>query len=148
VSARSGSAPAAAVPRLVMRVLERDERQLAYLWGVLAVSSLLLRPVWLAAAPLLPHCAFRAITGVPCLSCGTTRAAVALLNGHLVDALAANPLAALAGLGFLLGGLLAPVWAALGLPVPRLSRPPAGALRISLVLLLLAGWSWVILVKP
>ena len=131
---------AAAGPRLVMRVLRRDERQIAYLWGVLAVSSLLLRPVWLAAAPLLPHCAFRAVTGVPCLSCGTTRAAVALLNGH--------PVEALAGLGFLLGGVLAPLWAALGLPVPRLSRPPAGALRISLVLLLLAGWWWVILAQP
>jgi hypothetical protein len=94
----------------------REERQLALLWAVAAGSALLLRPLWLAVAPLLPACPFRALTGVPCLTCGTTRAAVALLGGRPLDALAANPLAALAGATFVVGGLAAPLWATARLP--------------------------------
>jgi hypothetical protein len=147
----SGAAPpAAGVPamaHLVLRPLLREERQLALLWGVLAASSLLLRPFWLALAPLMPACPFRALTGVPCLSCGTTRAAVAFLDGRVFDALLVNPLAALAGLGFVAGGVIAPVWALLGLRVPRLPSVATPAPRIALALALLAGWAWVILVK-
>jgi hypothetical protein len=146
----NGSAPPAAgvsaMPRPALRPLAREDRQIALLWGVLAVSSLLLRPFWLALAPLLPACPFRALTGVPCLSCGTTRAAAALLDGRVVDALLVNPLAALAGIGFVAGGLIAPVWALLDLKVPRWPSVAPRSLRAALALVLLAGWAWVILV--
>jgi hypothetical protein len=146
----AGGAPAPAAPALRRpgrRPLLREERQLAALWGVAAVSSLLLRPVWLALAPLLPACPFRALTGVPCLSCGTTRAAAALLEGRVVDALSVNPLAALAGIAFAAGGLVAALWAALDLPVPRLPRVAPRAMRAGLALLLAVGWAWVIVVQ-
>jgi hypothetical protein len=139
------AAVAPAAPRPGCRRLLREERQLAVLWGVLAGCSLLLRPLWLAVAPLLPPCPFRALTGLPCLSCGTTRAAVAVLHGRPLEALVVNPLAALAGIAFIAGGAFAPLWAFLDLPVPHLASPPMRALRISLVALLLAGWAWVIL---
>jgi len=126
------------------RPLLVDERQLAALWGVLAVSSLLLRPFWLAFAPLLPACPFRALTGLPCLSCGTTRAAVALLHGDIVRALAINPLATLAGIAFIAGGFVAPLWALASLPLPRLGTPTPRALRVGLVGVLLLDWAWVI----
>jgi len=132
---------------LAVRPLLLEERQVAYLWGVLALASVLLRPLWLAAAPLLPPCAFRALTGVPCLSCGTTRAAVALLHGDLGAALIVNPLAALAGIAFVAGGAVAPLWAALGLPLPRAPRPVPRALRFAAALALLAGWLWVIVAQ-
>jgi hypothetical protein len=147
----SGGVPSAAdapaMPRPLLRPLAREDRQVALLWGVLAASSLLLRPFWLALAPLLPACPFRALTGVPCLSCGTTRAAMALLDGRVVDALLVNPLAALAGLGFIAGGIIAPVWALLGLKVPSVPPVAPRALRIALALVLLAGWAWVILAQ-
>jgi hypothetical protein len=126
------------------RPLERDERQVALLWGVLALSSMLLRPLWLAVAPLLPACPFRALTGIPCLSCGTTRAAAALLHADPVAALALNPLATLAGVAFIGGGLVAPLWALAALPVPQLGTPAPRAFRLALVLALLANWAWVI----
>lgn len=142
----STSVPAAA--RTALRPLERAEKQLAWVWGVLAASTLLLRPVWLAIAPLLPACPFRALTGVPCLSCGTTRAAVALLDDRVVDALHANPLAAIAGAAFVVGGAAAPAWALLDLPVPRLPAPAPRTLRLAIAAALLAGWAWVIVVHP
>jgi len=39
-------------------------------------------------------CIFRLTTGVPCPGCGTTRAGLALVTGHLADAVRHNPLAA------------------------------------------------------
>ena len=126
------------------RPLRREDRQLAVLWGVLATSSLLLTPFWLAVAPLLPACPFRALTGLPCLSCGTTHAAIALLHGDLAGALRANPLAAAAGISFAAGGAIAPLWALASLPLPRLVVPAPRSLRLALVAALLSNWAWLI----
>lgn len=117
---------------------------MAWLWGAVAVSSLLLRPFWLALAPFVPGCPFRAITGIPCPTCGTTHAALALLNGQLGDAFSANPLAALAGIAFVAGGLLAPVWATFSWPVPEIPTPLPRWARAAIVAVLLAGWVYLI----
>ena len=124
--------------------MNREERQLAVLWAVLAVTTAALKPLWLAVAPGLPGCAFRAITGVPCPTCGTTHAAVALLHGRVLDALAANPLAALAILGFFAGGLLAPLWVVAGGKMFILPSPLPVRVRLLAVLVALAGWAYVI----
>jgi len=42
-----------------------------------------------------PACAFHSLTGLPCLSCGLTRAADALLSGDFIGMLYFNPLAVL-----------------------------------------------------
>ena len=72
---------------------------------------------------------------------------MAFLDGRVVDALLINPLAALAGLGFIAGGVIAPVWALLGLRVPNLPAVAPRGLRIALALVLLAGWAWVIVAQ-
>lgn len=57
------------------------------------------------AAPLfklLPACTFRQVTGVPCPSCGATRAGLALAQGDLMIALSYNPLLVIS-LGILFG---------------------------------------------
>jgi hypothetical protein len=57
------------------------------------------------AAPLfrlLPACTFRQVTGVPCPSCGATRAGLALAQGDLSAALSYNPLWVIS-LGILFG---------------------------------------------
>ena len=41
----------------------------------------------------LPRCTFRTLTGLPCLSCGTTRCLTALSHLHLLHAFHFNPLA-------------------------------------------------------
>ncbi len=52
----------------------------------------------------MPTCAFRLLTGVPCPTCGATRAVLAAGQTRFLDALLYNPLltvAAVAGLGWL-----------------------------------------------
>jgi hypothetical protein len=70
--------------------------------------------VCLAALPLLPGlaalappCPFKALTGWPCLGCGSTRALLALSSLELGAALRWNPLAALGAIAFLAGGAAA-----------------------------------------
>jgi len=126
------------------RPATKEERQLAFLWLAAAASAVVLRPLWLAIAPLLRPCVFRSLTGIPCPTCGTTRAATAFLDGHLIAAFAANPLAAAMGLLFVVGAPLASVWAVARWPVPVLPTPLPGWIRIGAVALIAANWLYVI----
>jgi hypothetical protein len=83
----SFSAPATTAAGRALRVL-----------GALAVLALLL----LLRAPVCP---MAAITHHPCPGCGLTRATVALLRGHLGEAVRLHPLAPL--VSPLIGGFLA-----------------------------------------
>ncbi len=120
------------------------ERQIGLLWGVVALALLLLVPLVPALATGgLPPCFFRRLTGVPCPTCGGTRAAIALAHGDLAGALAVNPLVTL-GLGLLVvGGLLDGALALAGGGV-RIPARLTGWLRAVLVLLLAANWFWLI----
>ena len=122
----------------------KEERQLALLWLAAALSSLALRPLWLTLAPKLRPCVFRSLTGIPCPTCGTTRAAMAFLDGDLGAAFFANPLAALAGVVFVVGGIAAGVWAFARWPVPRMEKPlPLGA-RLAALGIILVNWAYLI----
>jgi hypothetical protein len=126
------------------RTTTPEERQLAYLWLAAAASALALRPLWLAIAPLLRPCIFRSLTGVPCPTCGATRAATAFLGGNLIAAFTANPLAAAMGLLFVVGAPLATLWAIARWPIPVLPSPLPTWLRIGAVALIAANWLYVI----
>jgi hypothetical protein len=114
-------------------------------WGALALAVLFLRPAWPLLARFLPPCTFREVTGIPCPTCGTARSALSLLEGRFLAAFGWNPLAALTGGIFLLGGPIAAVWAVAGRKLPggrfRIGR---GAV-LALVLLLLANWIYLLL---
>ena len=121
-----------------------EERRLAILWLAAAASALALRPLWLAITPLLRPCVFRSITGFPCPSCGTTRAATAFLDGNLIAAFSANPLAAAGGLLFVVGAPLATLWAVARWSLPVLPTPLPMWVRIGAVALIAANWLYVI----
>ena len=74
---------------------ERPMKRLAKTAGVLGLIALLVLVLDLG-------CMFRALTGFPCPGCGTTRACLAFLQGHVVDAFYFHPL-------FWLSVLLLPV---------------------------------------
>lgn len=121
------------------------ERRLALLWAAAVLVALALRPLWLLVAEALPHCRFRALTGLPCPTCGTGRAATAMLEGSLAEAFAANPLMSAAALLVLVGGLAAPLWVLLA--GRRLPRPPERVPRWAMVAASLAVLlNWVYLV--
>jgi hypothetical protein len=122
----------------------REERQLAYLWLAAAASALALRPLWLTLVPLLRPCVFRSLTGFPCPTCGTTRAATAFLDGHLIAALVANPLAAAAGALFVVGAPLATLWAVARWPVPVLPTPTPTWIRVGAGALIATNWLYVL----
>jgi hypothetical protein len=115
---------------------------LAALWAVAAGSLVALAPLARLLTGFLPACPLHAVTGVPCPSCGATRAALNLADGEMMAALAINPLAALSiGLG-VLGGLLAPAWVVLRGPLPVLARGRRA--RIALAAMLAVNWAYLV----
>ena len=120
------------------------DRRLSLTWGALALAAVLLAPLATDLAPRLPVCLFRELTGLPCPTCGTTRAALALSRLDLAGAIAWNPLATLGALVFVLGGAAAAVASLAGKPLrePRLTGP---ALRTAAVIAVAANWAWVLL---
>ncbi|MFI5006312.1 MAG: DUF2752 domain-containing protein [Solirubrobacterales bacterium] len=90
-------------------------------------------------------CYLKALTGIPCPTCGSTRAVGCLAHGDLPGALAMNPLATAAFLALVPWALcdlaLLTRGRALGLSV----SPRAGhVLRIALVVAVVANWAYLI----
>lgn len=118
-------------------------RQLAFLWGGAALFCAAAAPFARDLAAGAPVCAFRAITGIPCPTCGGTRALLALARLDLGAALAWNPLVTLGVAAFFFGGLVALVRALRGQGVPDPAPPRwAGA---AAGLALAANWAFVFL---
>jgi len=90
-------------------------------------------------------CYFKALTGLPCMTCGGTRAAAWLARMDPVRALSMNPLATLAGLVLLPWGvgdlLLSLRGRALRLELAPELWPP---IRLAVGLALLLNWAYLI----
>jgi len=130
--------------QLRFRAATHTERQLAMLWGAAAVSTVVLRPVWIAVGPHLGSCTFRRLTGIPCPTCGTTRTALALLDLDLGAAIVVNPLAALSGVLFIAGGLAASAWVLLRGPMPILGLRWSRGWTAATIGLVLVNWIYLI----
>jgi hypothetical protein len=65
-----------------------------------------------------------------------------LLQGNVLGALAANPLAACGAVAFVAGGLLAPVWVACGGPAPSLAVRPSRRWLAAFAGVFFANWAW------
>ena len=121
----------------------RADLPLAALWALGATCAV-------ASAPLLPYlaglagpCALHALTGVPCPTCGATRAASALAHGRIATALAWNPLAALCLSAGLAGGPVAPAWVLMRGPLP--TWRPGRWTRVLLCAALAGNWLYLVL---
>jgi hypothetical protein len=117
------------------------------LLGLLGVAGL---GALLALRALHLHsvvCTFKAVTGVPCMTCGGTRATWRLLALDPGGALVLNPLATVAVVGIGLWALadlaLLPRGSALRL---RLSPRAANVARVGGALALLLNWAYLIAV--
>jgi hypothetical protein len=117
-------------------------RQLAFLWGGAALACAAAAPLAPALAAGVPACAFHALAGIPCPTCGGTRALLALARWDVAGAFVWNPLVTLAALAFVAGGLVALLRALRGQGVPD-GAPPrwaGGAAALALA----ANWAFVV----
>jgi len=129
---------------LSLRASAPDDRSLALVLALGALSGAVLLPFASLVAPFVPGCLFHALTGIPCPGCGTTRAVLALAHADVGAALAWNPLATTA---IVLGGaacVLAPMWIALRGPVPVVAPSLPRRARWLLALALAANWAWLV----
>jgi hypothetical protein len=100
--------------------------------------------VWVVLAPHLRSCTFHRLTGVPCPTCGTTRTALAILSGDVAGAVLINPLAALVGVTFVVGGFLAIPWLLLHWPLPSCGLRWTPTWTVILVAVVAANWAYLI----
>jgi hypothetical protein len=129
---------------LSFRPTTRDERQLLVFWVAAAASAVILRPLFVVVAPFLRPCVFRSLTGIPCPTCGTTRCAMAMFDLDLAAAFASNPLAAAAGLVFIVGGAVAFVWLVARWPVPALELRWSHRWTAAVVAIVTLNWIYLI----
>ncbi len=121
--------------------------------GDLALIYAAILAAWASLATLrlflklpLPPCPFHHFTGFPCVGCGSTRAASALVRSRIFEALAWNPFATIAMLGVAIYCTWAVASRILNLPRPYLEITPT-ELRWAAVLLgilLIANWFYLI----
>jgi hypothetical protein len=111
-----------------------------------AVAALAVAVLHLDRLPIAV-CLFHAITGLPCMTCGATRALGQLAVGDVRGALAMNPLATLGAFAILPWGVgdiaLMPRGRALSLEV---APSAARALRVMAVAAVLVNWGYLIAV--
>jgi Protein of unknown function (DUF2752) len=125
------------------------ERRAARSFGHLEVFAALFALSFLAARVLpllsLPYvCPFRALTGIPCATCGMTHAFVHLAHGEVSAAVAASPPRAVVAAGSWLLAAADGVRVALALPTPRLGPEAPRRLVAAGLVALLANWAFLV----
>jgi hypothetical protein len=120
------------------------DRRLAQIWAATAALSLVIGYLARDLFSALPPCPFRVVTGIACPGCGTTRAAHAMLEGQLLDALLLNPLIFVGGMALVAAALIAPLWIVVTGRVPAFPNPVPISIRIAAVVALIANWGYLI----
>ncbi len=123
----------------------REDRQLAWLWFIAAATAPPLAWLWLRLHLPVPACGFHRLTGLPCPTCGSSRAVVAALHGRLGSAFADNPLMVTVIAFFEIFGLAAPFWLLAGGRVPALGTRLPRLAKLGLVAVFLANWIYLVL---
>ena len=133
------------------RSLAREELDHELLWLLVSLGGFLGLAAWLSVRLPLPQCLFHSLTGLPCLTCGATRAAWQFVHGHLAASLAFNPLAFLCYCGLVAYDVYALAVISLRAPRLRLGKfsPAEKRMARSLAITLLAAnWLYLLTMRP
>ncbi len=134
-----------------MRVLFTEKEpgriEFALIYGGLVIL-LLAAARFLPVATLAPDCTFRALTGLPCPTCGSTRSVMLLSRGQILPAFSLNPLTTVVCIAVLLA--FAYRISALLLNLPRiavqLSARDQNLIRFCAVVTLFLNWIYLVIV--
>lgn len=122
----------------------KPERQLGLLWGTVALLLLALSPLAHHLAETVPPCPVKTLVDLPCPTCGSTRAALALSRFDMAAAVSASPLAATGWVALVGGGLVAGLLALWGRPLSEPEWIQSSPVRWLLVAIVLANWIYLV----
>jgi Protein of unknown function (DUF2752) len=133
--------------RLVWRRISPEEFNHELVWLAVSLAAFVGGLFWLRLGLPWLRCPFLAVTGHPCLTCGATRCAIALVHGDLSAAWSWNPLAFIALMGVALFDLYAAV--VLLIRAPRLrvidwTQGQKNTVRVAVVVLIAVNWMYLL----
>ena len=129
--------------RLALRRLSPGEFDHELVWLAVSVGAAIVGGLWLYLTLPWPGCPFLAMTGYPCLTCGSTRCTIALFHLHFSQAWMWNPLASVALAGVAAFDVYAAVVLVMRRPRLRLvgwTRAEKNAARIAIVAVIVVNW--------
>lgn len=136
------------VAPIFWRPLAPGELDFEKLWLSVNLAATILGFLWLRWGLPLPECVFARWTGLPCPSCGGTRALKALLNGEWATAFLFNPLLVIGLISSSLFSLYCLAAIARGSHRIRFGKFPKKLVHIIRVgVLLLAALHWIYLIR-
>jgi len=132
--------------RLFLKKRAPDQIEFGIIYG--GIALVILGFGWLQ--PILsfaPECVFKVLTGIPCLTCGSTRSVVHLSHGDILSAFALNPLTAVCLVSAVLYLLISLMSAAFDLPRINFifTDKEKNIMRVGVAILLLAQWIYLII---
>jgi hypothetical protein len=133
--------------RLVWRRLQPAEFNHELIWLAVSVAAAIGGAIWLRLGFPTLRCPFLAVTGYPCLTCGATRCAIALLHGNFSLAWLWNPLALVALCGVAVFDLYAAIVLIARAPRLRLvdwTHTEKNAVRIAVIALIAMNWIYLL----
>ena len=125
--------------------LRREPWRFGHAEALAAIAALsFLAARFLPVLSLGYQCPALTLFGIPCATCGMTRAFVALAHGRLASAWAASPAGALLAAGAWLFAAAALARPALGFRWPAVGPRAARALAVAGVVALLVNWAYLV----
>ena len=129
--------------RITWKRLAPKETDHELLWLGVSLAGFFAAAIWRAAGMPWPNCFFHSVTGLPCLTCGATRASVAFFHGDFFTAWNWNPLVFLALCGIALFDAYAAVVLVMRAPRLRFDLSRFDGRMIRLVAICLLALSWI-----